>query len=524
MSVDLPGFLKSGEAARLIPVANGPQRERCAASVLLATFAVVQPFARAAFATLRKNVGSMTSISTFTEVVFRKQPSQVNCRPDGLIVLSTPKSQWRALVEAKIGLGKIEPDQLAAYSRLAAENGIDAIITISNELTSFPEHPPYAVPQNFARKVELYHWSWMKLVTLATMLLSSDEEFDQEQHFILKEMLRYFSHENTDVRGFHQMNPEWQPLLERLHSGAEISRSDVDVVKTVLAWHQEQNDICLLLSRKLRVPVTLRLRKYHRDNQSVRLEHDSEEFASSKRLRAVFDIPNLAGPVEVIADALKRNIHCMLSVQAPEDRKRYESRLSWLLRQLPAEPGASVGVHVRWKNGGSTYGSLAELRDSPKVADIDRPNTLPKSFDIVAVTDLGRKFSGPKSFIDFLEAAVPQFYDGIASHIRAWQPGPVSGPLEGEESLAETVANLPDPKRPPSRIVKRGQVGSGRFAVFEDGSIEIETPSGTRRFKDMAELSAFTAKTNPAKKKDQSSPDRPQAPIGVQTEIPLPAK
>ena len=133
-------------------------------------------------------------------------------------------------------------------------------------------------PRELEGRLELYHWSWMTLVTLATVLLSSaDEEFDPEQHFILKEVLRYFSHENTDVRGFHQMNPEWSPLLQSVHSGAATHKSHPHVVKTICAWHQEQSDICLILSRKLKLPVTLRLRKHHRDNQTARVEDDAED-------------------------------------------------------------------------------------------------------------------------------------------------------------------------------------------------------------------------------------------------------
>jgi hypothetical protein len=94
-------------------------------------------------------------------------------------------------------------------------------------------------------------------------------------------------------------------LLERVHSGADIQKGHPHVRRTICAWHQEQSDICLILSRKLKIPVTLRLKKRHLDNQMARVEFDAEDFAVTKRLRAAFDIPNLAGPVEVVADALR---------------------------------------------------------------------------------------------------------------------------------------------------------------------------------------------------------------------------
>ena len=499
MSVDLPDSLKGGELARLIPVANCSQKERCAASVLLATLSVVRPFADIALTTLNRGLGSRTVVTAFTEVVLKKQVPDVSCRPDGLLVVSTPRSEWRALIEAKIGTAKINTAQLSLYTKLAALNDIDAVITISNELTSLPQHPPYAIPAGSTGRVEIFHWSWMKLITLATILLSSaDDEFDPEQHFILKEMLRYFSHESTEVRGFHQMNPEWPALVASVHSGANVHKAQSQVIATIGAWHQEQSDMCLILSRKLKVAVATRLKKFHRDNQAARVEFDAEEFAMTKRLAAAFEIPNLAGPIEVVADALKRNIICQMCVDAPEDKKRYESRLNWLLRQLPEAPEVPVGVHIRWKNGGASFGWLSDLRANPKAADIDRAGALPRSFEVFTVTDLGKKFSGTKNFIEILEVAVPQFYDNVARHVRAWQPSPMTGPVEGEETLADTVASLPEPKQPSRRIVRRGEVGSGRFVMFEDGSIEVETPQGLRRFRNIEELLS-TAKSASSK-------------------------
>lgn len=498
MTVDLPNFLDRGEPARLIPVAHASQKERSAASVFLSALTVVRPFAESVLSTINKSVGPRTSLTAFTEVVFKDCPDGDKCRPDGLLILSTPKTEWRAVIEAKIGTGKISADQLTRYTKLAAHNKIDAVITISNELAVMPDHPPYEVPPKIGGKVEVYHWSWMRLVTLGTMLLSqADETFDPEQHFLLKEVLRYFSHENVDVRGFHQMNPEWPGLLERIQSGAELNKTDANVLKTIAAWHQEQSDLCLLLARKLRVPVSLKIKKSHRSDQTARVNADADELVATKRLSATFDVPNIAAPIEVTANALKRNIVCQMSVDAPEDKRRYESRLNWLLRQLPEETDARIGIHIRWKNGGNSFGWITDLRSNPKIADIDRQGALPKCFDVITVTDLGRKFSGTKNFIDVLETALPQFYDSIARHIRPWQPSPASGPLEGDESLADTVESLPNRKLTPRQIVKQGAAGNGHYLVFADGSIEVETPNGIRSFKSLGELLAHAKRTTP---------------------------
>lgn len=494
MRVDLPDYLVSGEIARLIPVATASQKEKHAASVLLATLSIVQPFARDVLAMLNRRVGPMTRVKAFTEVVFKKNKiDDSSDRPDGLLVVETSRSEWKALIEAKIGPSRIEPDQIARYVQLARDNGIDAVISISNELTAIPEQTPYDFSTRSNGSVALYHLSWMRLVTQATLLSGSDESFDTEQYYLLKEMLRYFSHANVDVRGFHQMNPEWSALTSRIHAGALISDSDHDVVSTVKGWHQEQQDICLILSRKLSVPVNLRLKKSHKDNQSTRIADEAVELASTKKLRAAFNVPNLSGPIEVIADILRRNVLCRMSVAAPDDRQRYTSRLNWLLRQLPADCDAALAINILWRGGGETFGHVSELREFPETADIGRPGALPKGFVISLATDLERKFFGPKTFIDGLEAAVPRFYDNAARHIQTWQAQPPRGPAgESDETLAETVDRIPEAAKTTSKIIRRGQIGDRSFSIFADGSIEVETPHGTKWFEDISALRSFT--------------------------------
>src|SRR5262245_52542820 len=102
-----------------------------------------------------QRVGRLGSVEAFTEVTFRRQPNGDKTRPDGLLVLDTSRRQWKAIVEAKIGSSRINPDQIRRYYRLARANGIDAIITISNELNVKPGCLPYDVSPEILRNIEL---------------------------------------------------------------------------------------------------------------------------------------------------------------------------------------------------------------------------------------------------------------------------------------------------------------------------------------------------------------------------------
>lgn len=250
--------------------------------------------------------------------------------------------------------------------------------------------------------------------------------------------------------------------------------------------------MCFLLCRELKLPVSLKLTRQHRHDQEARIAHDVQELIANKQLTASFDVPNLAGPLEVTANVARRNIVCGISVQAPENLQRYKSRLNWLLRQIPEEADGSTVIHIHWRYGGKTYAPVATLRTNHEVADIGRPGALPRQFDVATLTDLERKFSGVKTFIDGLEEAVPRFYEQVARHISPWYPAPVPGqPSDGQSDLAATVESLEDAPPSPMRVVRQGVFEGRRFSIFENGSIEIETSSGTKWFKDFAALQTF---------------------------------
>jgi hypothetical protein len=475
MSEGLPEFLVQGELARLIPVCASSQRERAACSVLLAALRVVHPFARDLLSEMGRRVGNWASIEAYTEVVFQNQPEE-KCRPDGLIIFDTVRRQWKALVEAKVGQGRISPEQISRYYRLARANGIDAIITISNELTSRPQHIPYDVPNEVIGNIELYHWSWPHLGMVADMLLREEEDFDDEQYFILEEVVRYLDNETTEG-GFQQMGPGWPDLIQRVFGDGQISGNDVDVLSAIKSWHQQQASICVWLGRELQRHVSLHLNRSHKESQSMRLLEDAEEFVTTRQLRATFNSSALARPIDVIADALRRNVTCRCSIGAPQDRRRYQSRISWLLEQLPESNFGDTMIHVAWDNGRKTSVPLKRLRRDENEGRVD--GALPIAFELSRSFDLAQRFAGPRLFVESVDSAVWAFCDSIVRHLRVWQPRPVRG--EPESEAESEIA-------PERVVIREANIPGGKVRVFDDGSIEHQTAVGTNWFRNFAEL------------------------------------
>lgn len=492
--IELPDYLKQGDLARLIPVGSGNQKERAACSVLLSCLGIVQPYARKVLGEIGKRVGNAASIHTYTEAVFAEQPEGLNCRHDGLLVLDTGRRQWRAIIESKIGGCKIDTQQLAQYARLARANRVNAIITISNELTPRPDHLPYQAPREI-RNLELYHWSWPYLTMQADLILASDLDFDYEQDFILREMVRYLDHESTDIRCFTQMGSGWPALVQRIHAAGRTTHEDPDVQEAVLCWHQAHASVCTRLARSLHLPVRARLSRSHRDDQSIRLMEDAKELANERTLRASFEVPQLADAIEVVVNAVARNIICRFYVDARQDRQRYQARLRWLLNQLPEESDSTALVSCIWDRGVRTQASLRQLREDANAARLEGAISGPGYFEIATVTDLANRFSGTRNFVPAVEEAVKHFYETIARHIRPWEgrASPESeSALEGDDKIDSPGGSngSADEARRTRNILRQGEFNGRSFSIFDDGSIEIETGNGVQRFKSFTELTA----------------------------------
>jgi hypothetical protein len=472
---------------------------------------VVYPFAQHVFSRMGYRLGRRAWVDAYTEVIFKKQdPGDAVDRPDGLLVTQSSQSVWSAIVEAKVGNSRISPDQIVRYHKIAKANGIDAIITISNELTSRPEHLPYELPPEASSGVEIYHWPWPTLSMIASTVINEASRFDEEQAFILSEALRYLDHQNSETRAPTTMSPSWGNLVQRVRAGAAIRRDDVDVADALRSWHQAQAGFCVALTRESGIQFAVKLSRQHRHNQRQRWADDLAYFVDNKQLWFELEVPDAAGVLHVTLDVPMRNVNCSLSVRAPDSPKQYQGKLNWLLRQLPPESDAKADIHVIWRHGHRTSASLSNLRSDPDAARLDRQGALPRAFEIVVATDLDRKF-GPYNLPPAIQMAMLEFYELIVKHVRAPKPSRIeetddipedaqdawmpsdedtdtgTGHIDASE---KAVTNGPKPRA-------TGDIGGRKYVIFEDGSVEIETAGGVKRFTSVSEMvSAAQRNTN----------------------------
>ncbi len=437
---DRPDFLDRGERVRLFSVLSDTSKEGRTAAVFLSCLANVFEYGNALLASVGQRVGTRARIECFTEIGFRTQGDDPRLRPDGLIVLSVGSRTWMALVEAKVGNNPLNAEQIEGYLALARANGIDAVISISNQFCASPRHTPVTVRASLTNKVDLFHWSWMYALTEADLLLSNDDVEDADQHYILRELVRFLAHPSAGVKGFDAMPKAWGDMVAAVRTGAPIRANAPETLEVIGAWHQEVRDLGLILSRQIGVEVVTRLpRALTRDN-AARVKADAAALADERCLSTTLAIPDAAAPLDIRVDLDKRTVTGSVRLRAPADKQSTKARLNWLLRQLKVEDALAEAIHVRlhWPGRGThTQHPLAELRKDPAIAEDGRAKPV-VAFDICMVREMGGRFAQSRNFIKDLEEAVPDFYERVVQHVKAWQ-APAPRLREGRTDAADVT-------------------------------------------------------------------------------------
>lgn len=419
----LPDCIERADRARLFPILAETSKEGRTLSIFLATLAAVREFRANLLGSIGQRIGPATKARTYSEVTFKCARGERDLgRPDGLIVLDTYGRRWTALVEAKVGKASISSEQLERYLELAKKNRIDAVITISNQFSAVPQHHPVRLNPAKYKGVQLFHFSWMHILTEADLLTVNRNVDDDDQAYMLSEFRRFISHESAGVQGFAQMPAAWPEVVGKVQAGGTLQRT-AEVGEVAEAWMEESRDLCLILSRQLKRLVCQKLSRAAIADQQVRFTDDVNGLCNGHALETALIVPDTAGPIQVKADLQRRSVLVSMSLRAPEDRVSSKARLGWLLRQIPAQTDGNVHIRCHWPGTSpSTQFRLAELRESPDRVEEGKGKMKLLGFDVVWVADLGRRFEQRKTFIDELEKAVPAFYDAIGQHLRAWQP------------------------------------------------------------------------------------------------------
>ncbi|MCF6281147.1 MAG: hypothetical protein L3J28_02875 [Candidatus Polarisedimenticolaceae bacterium] len=421
---DITSHIKSGSKARLIPVVADSKKEERATSVLLSTFMIVPQFAESILAEAGAKIGQRSEIKCYTEVTFNEKEFN-GLRPDGLIVISRGKKTWSALVEAKVGNNELNKEQIEKYLDLSKSIGVNALITISNQFATIPTHHPVTVSKHKTRTVDLFHFSWMAVLSKAAIMSSSKSVGDREQAIILKELVRYLNHPYSGVSPMSQMNTEWKDICTHIQQGAALKKNSLECESTVESWQQLFRYIALELSMSTNSQVEVSLTRTHVKYPTAKLHEDIDEIVSQHTLTDELCIPNAASNISVTADFMRRVVVLSMKLEAPKDRSRSTAAINWLTRQLKSIEPKDLIVKAIWPGRVTdTQADLSAVLEDPNVLVPDGMKDIPRFLIVTRVIDLGRKFNGSKVFVESMLSSVPDFYRDVGQHINKWMPRP----------------------------------------------------------------------------------------------------
>ena len=422
-------FVKKGgihlREARLIPIIKIGD-EMALASVILSSIRLIKEFRRMIFSETKIVKGG--HIFVFNEVGFPQFP---NSRVDGLLL--TVKGgviKDAAIFEMKNGTNDLDQEQIERYKKIAESYNIPKLITVSNQFVSEPTQSPVDVKPS--RHVELYHFSWSYLLTLAHILLFDNELNikDKDQVEIMGEVIKYLESDKSGVCGFHQMKPGWKDVVEKIKTGTRLKFSSTDLNDAVLSWQQEEKDLALILSRNLGVFVNSGEAKY-RGNLKARIDNDKKKLMRQKLLTSNLRVKGAVSDIKIDALFEKKTIEMYVTFKAPQDKK-LKGQLNWINRQLDncrkknketfQKIKDEIIIEIILKNISRTERIGVETIDDIYNEIKDREI---KEFRILYIKDFGKKFSSCRRFVEIIEDMLINYYSGVIQFLSKWaEPAP----------------------------------------------------------------------------------------------------
>lgn len=404
--------------ARLIPttgIGQAKERERRATEALLSVMHAVPEFAHAVL----RHAGAPKGRTVHTFAEIRVPEAKGAAIPDGAAVVEgRGGKRWRCFVEVKTGDDELNTDQVQTYLDLGNEHGIDAVLTISNQITSSPEVTPVALPPRRGRRPtgypDLFHLSWWKVLTEAIIQHRHRGVSDPDQAWILGELITYLDHERSGVRGFDDMGPHWVAVREGARNKT-LDANDSVVADVAGRWGQLVEYLGLGLQRDLGVRVeSVRPRGQSHGDW---LATTKRELADEALLRETVKVADAVGDIEIVADLRAQKVFTSIEVPAPEDVQRPSARINWLLRQLAKADPRDLSMEAVYLRKVTTIAPLDAVREDVAVlAHPNDPRQAPRRLRVTMRREAGVKRSkGQGAFIVETRRQLVDFYRVVQS-------------------------------------------------------------------------------------------------------------
>ncbi len=233
-----------------------------------------------------------------------------------------------ALVEVKTGRSQLQQAQIEDYLDLAREQGFDCVLTISNQIARLPGEHPVSVDGRKLRRVALHHLSWSMVLTQAIMVKVHKGVKDDDQAWILGELIRYLEHPRAGAHDFDDMGEHWVSVREAAIAGT-LRETDKNAAEVASRWEELLSFVVIRLGRHLGADVQKVLSRGDLKSPQLRIAGSIEGMSERAELDGVIRIPNAISDLGVVVDLRAQQVRCSVTVKSPSEG-RAKTRVNWL--------------------------------------------------------------------------------------------------------------------------------------------------------------------------------------------------
>ena len=430
MSSSTEDNLKEREV-RLFPsirISSVAEAEVRATSSLLAIVRAVSEFGRSF---VRIAGGPSGKLSCYTEVTFKKEgpESAGELRTDGIVRVVRGKTEWKAIVEVKVGDNPLDQSQFDEYHKLAKEESFNAFITISNQAALPNGLPRLSIDRHRLKSVPVVHFSWERLLSEAQVLSRRKEIEDPDQHWMLDEWIRYVADPTSRIIEPPHLGEHWNEILRAAREG-NLSSVSKYLEEIIRRWDGFLRKAALRLRAKLGVEVQPKISRGDRSDPAARMKRLHSEALKSGQLSGILRVPDAAGDITVNVLLPARMVRYEVELKPPSEG-RATTRINWLLRQLrTGDVPSGLIIKILWDHGRlqsqariadalSEAGSL--LRDGQQ--QLIPHEAFPRTFVLEWVVPL-QKGRGRSSapVLEGIAGGFEQFYGRVVEQLRPYVP------------------------------------------------------------------------------------------------------
>jgi hypothetical protein len=422
-----------GEYARLFPALSEKGKEGRAASIFLACLARIPELADEILSPLGRSVGKRSSVVCLTEVAFPKMSVE---RPDGLIAVKTGNDFWGCLTEFKVG-SPLETNQIEGYLKLARQHGLNAVLTISNDIVPMPSKSPVKVNGQLTKSIGLFHISWKSILTSVQLLIAKNKVQDSDHEMLLREFVRFLVHPSTGITGYTQMPTAWNEIVEAARDRKTMKKNDGSVVSVVEGWMQEERELAFILSENTgSFTEVLRNREENKNVDKI-FDNHTKNLIDHNLLTTEIIVEEAASPIGIELDLQSRSIRISMELKAPQDKTQARASATWLTRQFKSKETIGIHVEADWSGRQKlTSCTLNDIIEDPNNINPEENTGTPTKFRLIMKHELQRRFSSRKNIILELEKQTEEFYRLVGQHVSAFVP---NAPKSRDKTTAEKI-------------------------------------------------------------------------------------